>query len=322
MSTTKFGLTLSSEEHGPQRLVELASLAEAAGFDFVSISDHFHPWIPEQGHSPNVWPVLGAIAATTEHLEIAVGVTCPIMRINPAILAHLTATTAGLCDGRFTWGVGSGEALNEHVLGDRWPPAPQRIEMLREAVHLIRELWTGENVTFSGDHFHVENARIYDPPEQEIPLVVSAFGDRAAGVAAEVGDGLWITGTDGPIDVWKQAGGSGPVYSQLSFCWAADRDEALDTVARVWPNTAVPGQLSQDLPTPEHFEMVTSIVTKEMLAEQVVHGPDLDPLVENVERAVAAGVDHVYFHQIGSDQEAFLQVWKDELAQRLHDLGE
>ncbi|BAN00898.1 TIGR03557 family F420-dependent LLM class oxidoreductase [Ilumatobacter coccineus] len=317
MSATKFGLTLSSEEHGPQRLVELASLAEAAGFDFVSISDHFHPWIPEQGHSPNVWPVLGAIAATTEQLEIAVGVTCPIMRIHPAILAHLTATTAGLCDGRFTWGVGSGEALNEHVLGDRWPPAPQRIEMLREAVHLIRELWTGENVTFSGDHFHVENARIYDPSEHEIPLVVSAFGDRAAGVAAEVGDGLWITGTDGPIDVWKEAGGSGPVYSQLSFCWAEDRYEALDTVARIWPNTAVPGQLSQDLPTPEHFEMATSIVTKEMLAEQVVHGPDLDPLVENVERAVAAGVDHVYFHQIGSDQEAFLQVWKDELAQRL-----
>lgn len=314
---TAIGMTLSSEEHGPRRLVELAGLAEQHGFDFVSISDHFHPWLDAQGHSPNVWPVLGAIASATDSIDVAVGVTCPTMRIHPAIVAHLVATTASLFDGRFTWGVGSGEALNEHVLGDRWPPAPQRLDMLAEAIVVIRKLWTGESVSFDGDHYTVENARIYDLPDDEVPIVVSAFGDRAARLAAEHGDGLWTTGTGGTIDVWKDAGGTGPVYSQITFCWAETRAEALDTVARVWPNAGVPGQLSQDLPTPYHFEQASSIVTEELLGEQVPCGPDLDPLVEQIEAAIDAGVDHVYLHQIGPDQEGFVRVWRDELEQRV-----
>lgn len=313
----KIGMTLSSEEHGPRRLVELAGLAEQHGFDFVSISDHFHPWIDAQGHAPNVWPVLGGIAERTEHIGVAVGVTCPTMRIHPAIIAQLTATTAAMFDGRFTWGVGSGEALNEHILGDRWPSAPERLDMLDEAIRLVRQLWSGETVSFSGQHYRVDHARIYDLPEQRIPIVVSAFGDRAARLAAELGDGLWTTGTGGTIDTWKDAGGSGPVYSQITFCWAEDRDEALDTVERIWPNTGVPGQITQDLPTPQHFEMASSIVTREMLGESVPCGPDLDPLVEQVRAAIEAGVDHVYLHQIGPDQEGFLRVWRDELEERL-----
>ena len=314
---TKIGMTLSSEEHGPRRLVELAGMAEREGFDFVSISDHFHPWLPAQGHSPNVWPVLGAIAERTEAIEVAVGVTCPTIRIHPAILAHLTATTARLLDGRFVWGIGSGEALNEHVLGDRWPSAPERLAMLEEAITLIRELWTGETVSFTGAYYDVDHARIFDVPKTPIPIVVSAFGDRAARLAAEHGDGLWTTGTGGTIDQWKQAGGSGPVYSQITFCWAEDRDKALDTVERIWPNSGVPGQVTQDLPTPEHFEMVSSIVTRELLAEQVPCGPDLDPLVEQIDAAIDAGVDHVYLHQIGPDQEGFLEVWREHLRARV-----
>ena len=173
---TKFGLTLSSEEHAPRRLVEIAALAEEYGFDFVSISDHYHPWIDEQGHAPFVWSVLGAIAERTSSIDVAVGVTCPIMRIHPAVLAQAAATTGHLLDGRFTWGVGTGEALNEHIVGQRWPIAPERIDMLEEAVDIIRQLWSGDEVTVRGEHFTVENARIYDPPSSPIPIVVSAFG--------------------------------------------------------------------------------------------------------------------------------------------------
>jgi G6PDH family F420-dependent oxidoreductase len=310
-------MTLSSEEHGPQRLVELAELAERNGFDFVSISDHFHPWVAAQGHSPNVWPVLGALAERTESLEVAVGVTCPTTRIHPAILAHLTATTAALLEGRFVWGVGSGEALNEHVLGDKWPPAPERLDRLAEAITLVRELWTGETVSFSGEFYQVDRARIFDAPQEPPPIIVSAFGDQAARLAAAHGDGLWITGVGGTIDEWRAAGGTGPVYSQITCCWAADREAALDTVEEMWPNTGVPGQLLQDLPTPEHFETASSIVTREMLAAQVPCGPDLGPLLERIDAATDAGVDHVYLHQIGPDQEGFLEVWREHLQPRL-----
>ena len=160
----KFGLTLSSEEHDPRRLVDIAALAEAHGFDFVSISDHYHPWLDDQGHSPFVWSILGAIAERTERIDVGVGVTCPTTRIHPAVLAQATATCASLLEGRFTWGVGTGEAFNEHILGDRWPPADQRFEQLEEAIEIVRRLWTGEQVTYRGRHYCVENARIYDPP--------------------------------------------------------------------------------------------------------------------------------------------------------------
>jgi G6PDH family F420-dependent oxidoreductase len=308
------GLTLSSEEHEPRRLVELAGLAEEHGFDFVSISDHFHPWLDEQGHSPFVWSVLGAIAERTDSIEVAVGVTCPTTRIHPVILAQATATTANLLPGRFTWGVGTGEALNEHITGLRWPPAPVRLAQLEEAVTLIRELWGGESVSHDGVHYCVENARIYDPPEHAVPIVVSAFGPEAAEVAARCGDGLWTSGSGGEtVDQWRAAGGSGPVYSQLTFCWGADRQQAIDDAHRIWRNTGVPGQLSQDLPTPTHFDQATSIVTPEMVAESMHCGPDTDALVKAATELLDSGVDHLYFHQVGSDQEGFLDVWDRDI---------
>jgi G6PDH family F420-dependent oxidoreductase len=314
----KFGLTLSSEEHDPGRLLDIAQMAEESGFDFVSISDHFHPWLDEQGHSPFVWTMLGALAERTERLGVVVGVTCPIMRIHPAVLAQATATTSQLLGDRFVWGVGTGEALNEHILGDKWPTAPQRLEMLDEAIAVIRELWTGDQVSFEGEYFTVENARVYDAPTIEIPIVVSAFGPKAADLAARIGDGLWTTGgASDTIDDWKSAGGAGPIYSQIDVCWNSDRDAALDTVERVWRTAGVPGQLSQDLPTPAHFDMAASIVRRDDLAESVIVGDDGDRLVREAREAMDSGVDHLYFHQIGHDQEAFCDAWRSTLAERL-----
>jgi G6PDH family F420-dependent oxidoreductase len=320
MTGTRLGLTLSSEEHGPRRLIDLATEAEQRGFDFVSISDHFHPWLDEQGHSPFVWSVLGGIAERTSDLDVAVGVTCPTMRIHPVILAHATATVANLMPGRFTWGVGTGEALNEHITGMRWPPAPVRLEQLEEAIVLIRRLWSGDSIDHTGGYYRVEDARLYDPPEHDIPIVVSAFGPEAARLAARCGDGLWTSGGAGDtIERWRGAGGDGAVYSQLTFCWAADRDRAVEEAHRFWRNSVVPGQLSQDLPTPQHFEQATSIVTKEMVAKSMVCGPDHEALVGQATEMIEAGVDHLYFHQIGHDQAAFFDVWEREIAPALRD---
>jgi coenzyme F420-dependent glucose-6-phosphate dehydrogenase len=314
---TSYGLTLSSEEHPPRRLVDIAALAESHGFDFVSISDHFHPWVDAQGHAPFVWSVLGAIAERTSRVGVGVGVTCPIMRIHPVILAQATATASQLLDGRLVWGVGTGEALNEHITGRRWPIAPERIDMLAEAIDVIRQLWSGEEVTFSGEHFTVENARLYDPPTDPIPVIVSAFAAQSAKVAGEIGDGLWTGGDREVIDAWRAAGGSGPVYSQISVCWAASEDEAVELAHRTWPNSGVPGQLNQDLPTPKHFEQASSIVTEDMIKESVACGPDVERIVSQIREAVDAGVDHVYLHQIGDDQEGFCKAWSDEIAPAL-----
>ena len=284
----------------------------------MSISDHFHPWLDDQGHAPFVWTMLGALAERTKSLDVVVGVTCPIMRIHPVILAQATATTAHLLGKRFTWGVGTGEALNEHVLGDKWPPAPERLAMLDEALGVIRQLWSGEEISTKGEYFTVENARIYDVPPNDIPIVVSAFGDKSAQLAARIGDGLWTTGgASETIETWKAAGGSGPVYSQIDVCWADDESDALDTVEGVWRTAGVPGQLSQDLPTPAHFEMAASVVRREDLAGSVLVGPAEEQFVKQARAALDAGVDHLYFHQIGDDQEAFCEAWASRLAEQL-----
>lgn len=311
---TKYGLTLSSEEHPPGDLVKLAVAAEEVGFDFVSISDHFHPWISEQGHSPFVWSVLGAIAARTTDLEVGVGVTCPTMRIHPAINAQAVATTACLFGDRFTWGVGSGEALNEHVLGDRWPPAPQRLDMLEEALEVMRALWTGESTTHRGEYYTVEDARIFDLPDGPIPVLISAFGEKAAELAARAGDGLWITGIKSDIiETYRSAGGSGDIWTQLTLCWDEDRDVALERAHRVWPNTGLPGQLAQDLRTVEHMEQATSLVTEDQIADSMAIGPDPEPILDSIAEARDAGIEYIYLHQIGDPLDGFLDFWADEV---------
>jgi G6PDH family F420-dependent oxidoreductase len=316
---TAFGYTLSSEEHPPGDLVAHAVRAEAAGFDFASISDHYHPWVSAQGHSPFVWSVLGGIAATTDRLRVGVGVTCPIVRIHPAVIAHAAATTSLLFDGRFFLGLGTGEALNEHVVGQRWPAPAVRRAMLEEAVEVIRALFLGDTVDHRGAYYEVENARLFDPPDAEVPLIISGFGTESAEMAGRIGDGFWGNAPDGElVNAFEQAGGSGPRYAQLNVCWATTAEEARRTVHEIWPNTAVPGQLSQDLPTWTHFEQATEIVTEADATKSVPCGPDIaDELQQSVQEYVDAGFDHLYFHQIGRDQAGFFRYWEAELEDAL-----
>jgi coenzyme F420-dependent glucose-6-phosphate dehydrogenase len=318
-----FGYTLSSEEHAPPELVRNARRAEEVGFDFVSISDHYHPWVSAQGHSPFVWSVLGAIGAATEEIQVGVGVTCPTVRIHPAIVAQATATTQLLLEGRFVFGVGTGEALNEHILGHRWPAPEVRLEMLEEAVDVIRQLWTGETVDHRGQHYEVENAKLFDPPGEAPPIVVSGFGPKAVELAAKIGDGYWGHAPEGELlDTYAEHGGTGPRYAQLNLCWAKDEATGRKTAYEIWPNAGVPGQLSQDLPTWTHFEEASQMVSEEEATKSTPCGPDAQPVIDAVQQYLDAGYDHVYLHQIGPDQEGFFTFWADELQPALRDLGQ
>jgi coenzyme F420-dependent glucose-6-phosphate dehydrogenase len=319
---TAFGYTLSSEEHGPRDLVTLAERAEQIGFDFCSISDHYHPWVEAQGHSPFVWSVLGAIAAATTDIGVAIGVTCPLVRMHPAVVAQAAATASLLLGDRFWFGVGTGEALNEHILGHRWPPPEVRLAMLDEAIQIMRRLWTGETVDHHGEIYTVENARLFDAPEQSIQLIVSGFGSAAAELAGQRGDGYFGHGTDRePVEIYEKAGGAGPKFAQLHVCVGPDEQQCRKTVLDVWPNAAMSGQLAQELPTWSHFEQVSELVTEEDVAERVPCGPATDSIVDRVRQMVDAGYDHVYLHQIGSDQAALFQLWEAELQDGLRSIS-
>ena len=322
-ATVELGFALSSEEHTPRDLVRQAVRAEEAGFAFIGISDHFHPWVRAQGHSPFVWGVLGAIAEATERIRIGTGVTCPIVRTHPAIVAHAAATTACLMPGRFFLGVGSGEALNEHILGDRWPPAPVRLEMLEEAIEVIRLLWQGGSQDHYGKHYTVEDATIFDVPDPLPEIVVAASGTKAASLAGRAGDGFWGVSPDREtVEAFEQGGGTGkPRYGQVTVCWAEDEAQARKTALEVWPNGGITGQLSQDLPTPKHFEEAAGMVTEDDVAQKVVCGPDVKHHAELVKAYADAGYSHVYIHQVGPDQEGFLRFWEQELRPALGDLG-
>jgi G6PDH family F420-dependent oxidoreductase len=311
---TPFGYALSSEEHSPSDLVRNARAAEEAGFSFALISDHFHPWIDRQGNSPFVWGVLGAIAEATDSLQVGTGVTCPTMRIHPAIVAHATATAAALLPGRFFLGVGTGENLNEHVLGQAWPEWDVRAEMLEEAIAVIRGLWTGDVVSHRGPYYTVQNARLYTLPDRLPPIHVAAGGKRAAGLAARIGDGFIGTGPERELlDAFEAAGGTGPRYGQVTVCWAGSEREARRTAREWWPTAALHGEVSQELPNPAHFEQLTSEVTEDQVAKVVACGPDLERHVAAVRAYIEAGYDHVYLHQVGPDQAGFLRFAEREL---------
>ncbi len=314
-----FGYTLSSEEHAPSDLVRHAGLAEQAGFEFLSISDHYHPWIDRQGHSPFVWSVIGGIAATTSRIRLGTGVTCPTIRIHPAILAQATATAASMMPGRFFFGVGSGEKLNEHITGARWPEVEVRLEMMEEAVEVIRKLWQGGNQSHHGRHYTVENARVYDVPEEPPQVVVSASGPKALEVAGRIGDGLWGMSPDKDLVTQfdKLAGAGKPKYAQITLCWAKDEKSARRTAHEIWPTSAIKGEASQELPSPTHFEQLAEMVSEEQIAESIPCGPDPEPVVEQVNRYLEAGFDHLYFHQVGPDQQGFMDFAGRELLPRL-----
>ena len=315
----RLGYALSSEEHRPSDLVRHATMAEQAGFEFALISDHFHPWTDTQGQSPFVWAVIGGIAQATTRLELGTGVTCPMIRTHPAIIAQAAATAGAMMEGRFFLGVGTGENLNEHILGDRWPDWDVRARMLRESVEVIRGLWGGEVTSFEGEFYTVENARIYTLPENPVPIHVAASGPRAAELAGEIGDGFIGTSPDKDALATFDRGRRGtkrPHYGQLTVCWGRDEAEARKTALRMWPTAAIPGESGQELPNPKHFEQLAKIVTEEMIAEQMVCGPDIERHVAKIQEYVDAGYDHVYVHQVGPDQEGFLEAYAKDVLPR------
>jgi G6PDH family F420-dependent oxidoreductase len=313
----EIGYFLSSEEHGPVELVDQAQQAERAGFRSVWISDHFHPWLDSQGQSPFVWSVIGGIAATTR-LEVTTAVTCPTMRIHPAIVAHAAATCSIMLDGRFRLGVGSGENLNEHVLGDPWPRAGIRLEMLEEAIDVMRKLWTGEQVNYEGDYFVVDNARLYSVPEEPPPVLMSAFGDASVRVAARVADGyVGIKPARELLERYVSEGGKGPKLGGLKVCWAEDEATARKTAHQLWRNEALPGQLGQELPLPVHIEQACELVTEDMVAEAFPCGPDPERHAGAIRQYLDAGYDGVYLQQMGKDLAGFLDFYRREVEPRL-----
>jgi G6PDH family F420-dependent oxidoreductase len=311
----KIGYFLSCEEWGPKDLVELAVKARDAGFEGLWISDHYHPWNDEQGHSPFVWSVIGAVAQAAPQMSLTTAVTCPTVRIHPAIIAQAAATSAVLFGGRFRLGVGSGEALNEHILGDRWPGADERLEMLEEAVHVIRTLWEGGVHDHRGRHYRVEHCRVYDLPERPPEIIVSGFGPKAVDLAARIGDGYCTVGPDREsVNRFREKAQRGTlVQGGLKVCWDEDEARARQTLHRLWPNEGLPGELAQILPTPEHFEQASQLVTEEMLAESTPCGGDVEQHLEAIKEYERAGFDELYIGQIGPNQDAFFEAYREHV---------
>ena len=315
---TTFGVALSSEEHDARRLVEIATHAADLGFSKFSISDHFHPWNDEQGESPMVWPVIGAIAAAVPGSSITTAVTCPTFRTHPLIIAQAAATAQDLTEGRFALGVGSGENLNEHVLGQRWPEVEIRHAMLREAVAVIRRMWQGGNQSWHGDHYTVENARIFTLPEAAPPIYVSGFGPRAIALAAEVGDGYVNTSPEvRAVADYRTQGGVGPAVATPKCCWGPDEARCRATVHRLWPNSGLPGQLAQELATPMLFEQASELVTEEQSVGKVPCGPDPQAHIESMQAYVDAGYDEIYVQQVGPDQQGCYAFYREQVLPHL-----
>jgi G6PDH family F420-dependent oxidoreductase len=310
----EIGYSLASEELHPTDMVRAAQRAEEIGFQSAWLSDHFHPWIDRQGASPFVWSVIGGIAATTE-LRVGTAVTCPLIRTHPAVVAHAAATSAAMLPGRFYLGVGTGEALNEHIFGDRWPPADVRLEMLDEAVAVMRKLWEGGQQSHEGKHYRVENARLYTLPDQPVPVMVSGFGPKAAELAGRIGDGYVGSAPDADLlATFDEAGGTGkPKFAGVKVCWAEDEAEARRTAYELWPNLGLPGQLAQELTLPSFFEQAVESVDEEAVTSKVVCGPDAERHLEMIRKYAEAGYDEVFVHQIGADQDGFLRFYGEEV---------
>jgi G6PDH family F420-dependent oxidoreductase len=314
----RIGYFLTTEDSGPADLLAQAKAAERSGFDALWISDHYHPWNDAQGESPFVWSVIGALSQLTR-LPITTAVTCPTIRIHPAIMAQAAATSAALCEGRFVFGVGSGEALNEHILGDPWPNTDVRLEMLEEAVAVMRELWAGGFVNHRGRHYTVEHARLYTLPEVPPPVYVSGFGSKATRLAGRIGDGYITTAPDpASVQLFRDSGGGGkPVQGSFKACFASNEDEAVQIAHRLWPNSGLPGELSQVLASPRHFEQASQLVTPQHIREGLVCGPAAEGHLRQLQQYAEAGFDEVYVANIGPYQEGFFQLYADEILPKL-----
>lgn len=315
----EIGYTLSSEERQPGELVLQAQMAESSGFGFALISDHFHPWTEKQGSSPFVWAVLGGIATQTKRLRVGTGVTCPIMRIHPVVIAQAAATMGCLMPGRFFLGVGSGESLNEHITGHAWPPPEIRQDMLEEAVAVIRTLHEGGERTHDGRFFQVHDARIYNLPETPVPICMAAAGREAAKLAARAADGLICSDASAEtVTAFAAAGGRDkPRYGQLTVCWAAKEKDAVRTALEMWPNGGLSGRFKNEVPRPSHIEEAARTLRPEDVAEKIVCGPDPERHLQGIHEFVEAGFDHVYVHQVGPDQAGFMRFYEREVPPNL-----
>ncbi|MFF5260610.1 TIGR03557 family F420-dependent LLM class oxidoreductase [Actinomadura viridis] len=318
----KIGYKLFAEAYPPKEIVRQAREAERAGFDFVEISDHYHPWLYSHGHSGFVWSMLAAAAAATETIGLATGVTCPFIRYHPAIIAQAAATTAILSDERFTLGVGSGERLNEHVVGAGWPPVSVRHEMLRESLEIIRLLWSGGYHSYEGRHLTLEDARVFDLPDRLPPIIVAAGGERAARIAAEHGDGLFATEPDGTlISAYEQAGGTGGRYCEVPLAWAEDEATAAASAHRLMRFGLTGWKVQAELPNPINFEAATASITEDDVRGTVACGPDPDRHAEAVREFADAGFDHLALMNSGPDVDGFFDFYATELSGRLQLVG-
>jgi G6PDH family F420-dependent oxidoreductase len=312
----RYGYFLSSEEYDPAELVRQARLAEEAGFDALCISDHFHPWLDEQGESGLVWSVIGAISQVTT-LPITTFVTCPTARIHPAIVAQAAATSAILTGGKFVLGVGSGEALNEHITGQRWPSAGVRLEMLAEAVLVIRRLFSGRLITHHGPHYTVETARLYSLPSEPPPIYVSGFGPKASRLAGQIGDGYINTAPAAELvrTFRENGGGVKPALAGLKVCWDSDAGRARKTMHRVWPNDYLPGEAAQLLELPRHYRKLSSLVTEDMVTAPC--GPDAGVHTSAINEYLEAGFDEVFIQQVGGSVEGFFEFYAEQVLPQL-----
>ncbi|WP_275003875.1 TIGR03557 family F420-dependent LLM class oxidoreductase [Promicromonospora iranensis] len=317
------GYTLMTEQSGPRELLRYAVAAEEAGFDFELSSDHYSPWLTEQGHAPNAWVLLGAVAQATSRVELMTFVTCPTMRYHPAVVAQQAATLQLLADGRFTLGLGSGENLNEHVIGEGWPSIDMRHDMLEEAMHIIRELLTGELVTWEGQHFRVDSARLWDVPDAGVQVGVALSGDQGIKRFAPLADHLVQAMPDGDVvQGWndKHPGGS-RVFGQVPICWDPDEQKAVERAHSEFRWFGGGWSVNADLPTPAGFAGATQFVRPEDVASSIACGPDLDKLAESARPFLDAGFTDLAFVQIGDhNQDRFLAEAAGPLLERVRAL--
>ena len=311
---TNFGYTLMTEQSGPKDLVRWAVRAEQAGFDFEVSSDHYSPWLTEQGHAPYAWSVLGAVAQATDRVELMTYVTCPTMRYHPAVIAQKAATVQLLADGRFTLGLGSGESLNEHVVGEGWPGVVTRQDMLVEAIEIIRKLHSGELVTHHGDYFDVDSARVWDLPDILVPVAVAVSGDMSIERLAPLADHMIAVQPEAElVDTWNRTEGAERIgtgaraIGQIPICWDPDEEAAVARAHEQFRWFGGGWAVNADLPTPAGFAGATQFVRPEDVAESIPCGPDLDKIVESVSAYWEAGFTDIALVQVGGDaQERFL----------------
>ena len=310
----KLGYKLAAEAFGPKELIRQAVRAEECGFDFVEISDHYHPWLDVQGHSPFAWPVLGAIAAKTTRLGLATGVTCPTVRYHPAVIAQAAATLAIISDDRFTLGVGSGERLNEHVVGQGFPGVRDRQALLAEALEIINLLWQGGYQSYRGEHLSIEDARVFDLPEKLPAIAVAAGGTSAAELAATHGSGLFATEPRADlVEAFGKAGGKGPKYVEIGVAWAPDEETAVRAAHETSRWSILGWKVMSELPNPVNFEAASAFVRPDDVRENLVVGPDPQPYREAIETHRKAGFDHIVLMNCGPDPDGFLDFCAKEL---------